>query len=130
MYAPLAPSSSLCTAPLPVLLQPVTADSVIVMVTGRIILEGQENPLGFSQVRGAQQQRCGDPTLTLVPLLQCFVVSAAGGSPFVSNEFFRFSYGVWIRVGWPRCCCCTYGHAPLSCALMNHEHACPFLPAG
>ena len=28
-----------------------TADSVLVLVTGRIILEGQENPLGFGQAR-------------------------------------------------------------------------------
>jgi hypothetical protein len=58
--------------------QPVSADSLLVLVTGRIILEGQENPLQFGQA--------------------FLLTAAAGGTPSVASEFFRFNYGetCWV----------------------------------
>ena len=49
-------------------------ESIVVMVTGKITLEGQSNPLAFAQV------------FNLVP-------DPATGSVFISNELYRFVYG-------------------------------------
>ena len=54
--------------------QPLTADSVVVMVTGKIVIEGEANALATAQA---------------------FVIVNAGGAPFVSNQVFRFNYGAW-----------------------------------
>ena len=52
--------------------QPLAGDSVVVLVTGKIVLEGEANALATAQA---------------------FVVVNAGGAPFVSNQVFRFNYG-------------------------------------
>jgi len=52
--------------------QPLAADSVVVLVTGKIVIKGEANALATAQA---------------------FVIVNAGGAPFVSNQVFRFNYG-------------------------------------
>jgi hypothetical protein len=53
--------------------QPVSADSVLVVVTGKIVIEGEANALATAQA--------------------FLVVNQPGAGPFVANQVFRFNYG-------------------------------------
>jgi hypothetical protein len=54
--------------------QPITPDgaTVLVTITGRIVIAGESNALATAQA---------------------FVVVNAGGAPYVAHQFFRFNYG-------------------------------------